>query len=223
MNIKLLSQKYAEEDLDLDKAIQVWKEARLAPENIREQVQNDVGVRISALDARELYKLGETKQTALKEFGMAEGDEKNCPFYAINYSNQNKNYDGMEVIAKDYDVSEGRSDLIPFNLKNSKKIKVTPKIRKAFDRVGENLFRDKFAAKYWTLKEKIGEDGKKSVYLVAIETPDSQIKHANIKEAQGTPPTTAPTNEQSNVEVSPQGTIEEDIEKKKAPLIEEGF
>jgi hypothetical protein len=175
MNINLLSKKYAEEELDLDKALKIWREARLSPENIREQIQNDVGVHISSIDAKELYKLGEAKvsaETSLKDYGIVEGTDYKDPFYAINYSNQNKNYGGMEVVAKDYDVSKGRDDLLPPNIKNSKKIKVTPKIRHAFERVGENLYRDKTAAKYWTLKEKVGEDGKKSVYLVAIETED---------------------------------------------------
>jgi len=45
--------------------------------------------------------------------------------------------------------------------------------------VSEHVYRDKYAAKYWTLKEKSGEDGKKVVYLVAIETDDN-VKTAGI-------------------------------------------
>ena len=119
----------------------------------------------------------------LKEFGMSSGEEKNDAFHAVNEASKGKKYGGGEVIAKDYEVSKGREELIPTNIKDRNKIKYVPSIRSAFDRVGPNMFRDKQASKYWTLKEKIGEDGKKSIYLVAVESDDPQVKQAAIKEA----------------------------------------
>lgn len=185
MDFNFLSQKYATQDLDLTQALRIWRENRLSPENIRDQIRYDTGVRINSADAKMLYKLGsevEKGDKKLEEFGMAKGNENNDPFYGVNYANQNKNYGGMEAVAKDFAVSKGREDLLPDNIRNQNRIKFTPSIRRAFERVSEHVYRDKYAAKYWTLKEKIGEDGKKAVYLVAIETDDN-VKTAGIRRA----------------------------------------
>jgi hypothetical protein len=81
-----------------------------------------------------------------------------------------------EMIAKDFEVSKGRDDLIPENIKENK-IKLSPAIRQSMERVGQNLFLDRKAKKYWTLKEKVGDNGSKAVYLVAVEE-DAEIKTA---------------------------------------------
>jgi len=145
--IRGLANKYATEGLDLLQALKIWKENNLSPDNIKDQVQFDIGKKISAVDARNLYHIG----SAMK-------------------------YD-YDTIAKDFEVSKGREDLIPENIKENK-IKLSPAIRQSMERIGQNLFRDKKAKKYWTLKEKVGDDGQKAVYLVAIED-NSEKKVAN--------------------------------------------
>jgi len=179
MSLQSLAQKYAEKELDLFAAAQVWKEEKLSPEKIRSQVSYDTGERITSAEAKELYRLGEEKQSAeksLKDYGVIEDEKQLSPFYGINYNNQNKDYGGMEAVAKEYKVSKGREELLPYMIKNRDKIKFTPTVRMAMDKVGKNLYRDKIASKYWTLKEKVGEDGKKSIFLVAVETEDKKEK-----------------------------------------------
>ena len=136
--IQGLGNKYATEGLDLFKALRAWKESKLTPDGIRDQVRFDVGKVITAADARELYHIG----SAMK-------------------------YD-YDTIAKEFEVSKGRDDLIPDNIKQDK-IKLSPAIRQSMERIGQNLYRDKKAKKYWTLKEKVGDDGQKAIYLVAVE------------------------------------------------------
>jgi len=53
-----LNNKYAKADLDLSLALKVWKEARLVPQDIKDQVRNDVGQRISLAESKILYKIG---------------------------------------------------------------------------------------------------------------------------------------------------------------------
>jgi len=189
MDFNYLSKKYSEGEMNFGEAIRVWKEARLSPENIREQVRYDIGVSIDSATAKEIYKLGseiEKGDAKLKDFGMAKGNENNDPFFGVSYANQNKNYGGMEAVAKDYPVSRGREELLPDNIRNRERIKFTPSIRSAFDRVGKNLYRDKVAAKYWTLKKKRGEDGQEAVYLVAVETDDG-VKTASMRRMAAAP------------------------------------
>ena len=50
----------------------------------------------------------------------------------------------------------------------------------AMDRVGANLFRHKTAKTYWTMKEKIGDNGAKEVFLVAVDEPDEIKKEAVV-------------------------------------------
>ena len=148
-----LTNKYASEDLDLFKAIRVWKDACLTPDEIRDQVRNDTGKDITAADARELYHLGESMK---------------------------HDYDS---ILKPFEVSKGREDLIPDNI-YQKAIKLSPSIKLSMERIGENLYRDKTAKTYWTLKEKIADDGKKAIYLVAVEEPDELKKTAQVEDQQ---------------------------------------
>lgn len=53
-----LNNKYAKADLDLTLALKVWKEAKLTPQDIRDQVRNDVGQRVTVAEAKTLYKMG---------------------------------------------------------------------------------------------------------------------------------------------------------------------
>ncbi len=78
-----------------------------------------------------------------------------------------------DTFAKQYEVSKGRDDLIPPAVKD-RSIKLTPSIKMSMERVGQNMFRDKVAKTYWTMKEKIGDDGSKSIFLVAIDEPDEK-------------------------------------------------
>jgi hypothetical protein len=207
MDINFLSQKYASKDLDLMQAIRIWKESRISPEGIRDQVRYDIGMKINSADAKTLYRMGselEKGDKKLEEFGMSKGNENNDPFFGVNYANQNKNYGGMEAVAKVYPVSKGREELLPDNIRNRDKIKFTPSIRKAFERVSENIYRDKYAAKYWTLKEKMGEDGKKAIFLVAVETDDS-VKTASMRRADA-PAGTVGVPEQTGAQPGTQAT-----------------
>lgn len=47
MDLNILNKLYHDNDLDFDTALQVWKQAGLSPTKIREQVMDDVNVRIS--------------------------------------------------------------------------------------------------------------------------------------------------------------------------------
>lgn len=142
-----LNTKYASEGLNLMQALKTWRSERLNPDGIRDQVRNDIGRDITAEDARELYHLGSSMK-----------------------------YD-YDAIAKDFEVSKGREDLIPENF-HTKSIQLSPSVKLSMERIGQNLYRDKKAKKYWTLKEKIGDGGQKAIYLVAVEEPDELKKLA---------------------------------------------
>ena len=155
MNKELLTRlnsKYAEEGMDLMQALRVWKESKLTPAKIRDQVRSDIRKDITSSDAVELYHLGSSMES--------------------DYNS----------ICKPFEVNKGREDLIPENIKE-KKIKLSPSIRQSMDRVGQNLYRDKTAKTYWTLKEKIADNGDKAIYLVAVEEPDEIKRKANIHTA----------------------------------------
>jgi hypothetical protein len=162
MNRELLNQlnsKYAQEHMDLMQALYIWNEARLSPNDIRDQVRNDIGRKITSAEAVELYHMGASIKS---------------------------DYD---TLVKPYEVSKGRDDLIPDNIKN-KSIKMSPSIRVSMERIGSNLFRDKKAKTYWTMKEKIGDNGEKSIFLVAIDEPDDEKKKtASVKQAADLPTT----------------------------------
>lgn len=49
---------YNNSNLDITEAVKVWKHAKLNPTNIRDQIQNDVGVRVSLAEAKMLHQLG---------------------------------------------------------------------------------------------------------------------------------------------------------------------
>lgn len=85
-----------------------------------------------------------------------------------------------DAAVKEYEVSKGRSDLTPPNYK--KKHKLSPAIKQSMDHLGQNLYRHKSAKTYWTLKEKVGEDGTKSIYFVAVDDT-SIVKTADPSEA----------------------------------------
>lgn len=60
--LQQLNTKYAKADLDLTLALKVWKEAKLTPQDIRDQVRNDVGQRVTVAEAKTLYKMGSQLQ-----------------------------------------------------------------------------------------------------------------------------------------------------------------
>lgn len=96
-------------------------------------------------------------------------------------SSMKYDYDAM---TKPYEVSKGREKLIPDNIKNEQR-KLSPAIKMSMERLGQNLYRDKKAKTYWTLKEKVADNGEKAVYLVAIEEPDDVKKTADLKGVDG--------------------------------------
>lgn len=142
-----LNSQYTKEGLDFMKAIRVWKKARFSSEDIKTQVATDVGSRISSIEAKELQHLG----------AVAEHD--------------------YNAIAQQFEVSEGRSDLIPENIKENK-IKLSPGTKQSMEKIGQNLYRHKTAGTYWTLKEKQGDNGESAIYLVAVEEPEGAQKIA---------------------------------------------
>jgi hypothetical protein len=155
-----LNAKYTKGSMDFLKALRVWREARLTPNDIKDQVFDDVGKIITSIEAKELYRIGAVMQ-----------------------------YD-YDSIAKQFEVSKGRDDLIPENIKENK-IKLSPAIKMSMEKVGVNLYRHKTAKTYWTMKEKLGDNGEKAIYLVAIDDPDEDNKK-KAEDAQ-TQPTPDPT------------------------------
>jgi len=152
-----LNIKYSSENLDFLKALRAWNDLGLTPDLIKNQIQDDIGVAVTTNDSEEIYHLGAALQN--------------------DYTS----------ISKDYEVSKGREDLIPDNIKN-KKVKLSPAIRMSMERLGQNLYRDKKARTYWTLKEKAADNGEKVVYLVSVEEPDDLKKIAELKgTSEGTP------------------------------------
>ena len=138
-----LDNSYSKASLNLLQALRTWREARLTPDDIKDQVLSDTGRKITAVEARELHHVGTVLQ-----------------------------YD-YDSIAKQFEVSKGREDLIPENIKENK-VKLNPAIRMSMEKVGENLYRHKTARTYWTLKEKLGDNGEKAVFLVAIDDPTDE-------------------------------------------------
>lgn len=68
-----LGQVYSKSSLDLTEAVKIWKQAKLNPNNIREQIQNDVGVRVSLAEAKILHTLGSDLMLGMSDldFGKA--------------------------------------------------------------------------------------------------------------------------------------------------------
>jgi hypothetical protein len=140
-----LNQNYVKKGLDFMQALKVWREANINPDQIVAQVKSDIDRTITAEEANELYHVGASMQ-----------------------------YD-YDYVAKPFEVSKGREDLIPENAKQTS-VRFTPMVRQSLEKIGENLYRDKKAAKYWTLKEKLGDNGEKAIFLVAVEEPEKVKK-----------------------------------------------
>ena len=64
---------YNDSELDITEAVKVWKQAKLSPTNIRDQISNDVGIRISLAEAKILHTLGSDLMLGMDnlDFGKA--------------------------------------------------------------------------------------------------------------------------------------------------------
>ena len=69
--LQRLNVKYGSEELDLNTALKVWKQARLTPEMIRDQIKNDVNVRVSLAEAKILCKIGSEVNSSFQEMGIS--------------------------------------------------------------------------------------------------------------------------------------------------------
>ena len=96
MDFKEIYQKYASEGLELKDILKVWKEERLSPERIRQQLSTDIKVRVSSGEAKELYKIARTDDFNFKtaevgvswELGEREGAAGlRGDIYNTNYEN----------------------------------------------------------------------------------------------------------------------------------------
>jgi len=126
-------------------------------------------------------------------------------------SSMKYDYDAM---AKPYEVSKGREKLIPDNIKNEQR-KLSPAVKMSMERLGQNLYRDKKAKTYWTLKEKVADNGEKAVYLVAIEEPDDVKKTAALSGVDGEPGTAySKENVKAQGEESPENPVGKSTEPK---------
>jgi len=63
-----LASKYASQGVDIKIAMEAWKEAKLSPESIREQVLEDIREKISSEDAHVLYKVSRNKEAVEAEY-----------------------------------------------------------------------------------------------------------------------------------------------------------
>lgn len=143
--ITQLNQKYASADLDFMKALQVWGIDNLSPDEIKAQVEFDIDRMITSEEATEIKKFAEEQLKFFSEEMFNTSNPVKC------------------------------DKLSPKNIKEEdrpKIMKFTQKKRDEMERVGHNLFREKTAGKYWTLKEKISDDGSKAMFLVAVEDDD---------------------------------------------------
>lgn len=182
--LERISRTYNRKNLDFDKAIEVWSDNKLSSMDIQAIVASDINELISSDEANELFKISsESKKSekSLSAYGIVEKDS-DINKSAESFMNEHKDsfiqnqepMEGNKELVKPYKVSEGSSDLLPYNIKNRDKLKFTPSTRMAMEKIGENLYRDKIASKFWTLKERIGDDGSKQIYLVAVETDDNK-------------------------------------------------
>ena len=57
MNFEQIYYKYASEGLEFKDILEVWKEERLSPEKIKQQLSSDTGIKVSSADAKQLYKI----------------------------------------------------------------------------------------------------------------------------------------------------------------------
>ena len=137
--IRRLSKAYSNSGLDLSVAVDVWAKEGMSSDLVKNQIFHDVGVDISPKSAEYLIKVG---------CGSPSHSE------IVNHTRPF----GKPKI-KSPEVTERDSEMVKFNSKT----------RGDVVKVGESLYRSKTAKKYWALQEKIGENGEKSLYLVAIE------------------------------------------------------
>jgi len=142
-----LNKRYASENLDFMEALRVWKRARLNPDAIRQQIGNDIGVRVSFAEAKHLHKISRDVVS-----GHIEED------FGIDYA--------TEILNK---------------MSHHKRIKLTPSVREAVERVGQNLFRTKRANVLWKIDMKYTDDGQEVPYLIRIDSVEAE-EEGNIKE-----------------------------------------
>jgi len=133
-----LKEQYNKEGLDFENALITWKNSKLTPSQIQAQIKFDIRRSISSTDSRALHRLG---SSAL---------------------------DNYTTLPSVFEVSKGKEDLIPENIKDRQKIRLSPTTRMSLEKIGQNLYRDKIA-RYWTLKERTDGNGEKVVYLVAVD------------------------------------------------------
>ena len=187
MLLKELSQSYTREGLDILQALRAWKESNLSPESIRNQVYYDVKIKVSSAEAHDLHKAGAmiTRHGfKLEDFGISDKNTSGLVpdgTLSSNYQKKDKNWGGTDIEAKEYSVSKGRSELIPENIVNRDKIKFTPSVRMSMEKVDNNLYRSKTAAKYWMLKNKKGDDGKEELYLVAVNDSSDELSRKEAR------------------------------------------
>jgi hypothetical protein len=129
-------------NLDLDQAISVWKTAKFNADDIKEQINFDIGKIITAEEISQILKVSEVTETD-------------------SIVNKVDPYKSTSKYIPDYIKNDERPVTLKF----------TSKVKNNMERVGQTTFRSKIAGipKYWKLKNRKADDGTESVYLVAVE------------------------------------------------------
>jgi len=137
-----LERNYTKHGMSLAKALDVWREVQYSPEEIQEQVASDINMDISLKVAEELHSLANNKTDMIATVDTK--PDKYQKFVPLSY--------------KDKRVPQ--------------LVKFTSTIKNNYVKVGEDLYQDKKTKKYWTLKESLDQNGKRGLYLVAVEVKE---------------------------------------------------
>jgi hypothetical protein len=89
--------KYANEGYELKDILKIWKDERLNPEKIKRQLSQDIGIKISSGDAKQLYKIARDNNFPMPkiaevnvswELGEREAEDGTKKFYIIRKEKQ---------------------------------------------------------------------------------------------------------------------------------------
>lgn len=143
--IRRLSKAYGNAGLSLSEAVNVWAKEGMTIDAVQKQIFSDVGIEVAEKSAEYLVKTG-----------------CGTPSYS-------------EIVNSKRPFDADKKKKTPeMSTREPEMVKLNSKTRNDVIKVGNQLYRSKSAKKYWALKEKVGENGKKELYLVAIEDAENK-------------------------------------------------
>lgn len=124
MDFDKIYYKYASAGLELKDILKVWKEERLSPERIKHQLSQDIGIKVSSAEAKQLFKIARSDDFPMPksaevnvswELGEREAEDGTKKFYIIRKEKQSNNTKtaSTTVLYDHLSVSQNNMNLFP--------------------------------------------------------------------------------------------------------------